>query len=104
MRYASPITVKYLQRTMEPGLSMTMNWRSLSWSTILTGVDVTAGSWRWDTFLHQGHVYQSDDFTEQHSLDSVSVSNDGVWLCDLAVDGGHPGLKSIPLELQEVVN
>jgi len=44
------------ERTMLPGLSTIMNSRSMSWRRILTGVDVTGGSWRWTTFLKGHHI------------------------------------------------
>lgn len=37
-------------RTMLPGLSITINSRSLSSCSILTGLEVTGGSWRCTTF------------------------------------------------------
>lgn len=33
----------------------------------------------------------------KHALDPISVHDNGVWLRNLAIDGGHAGLKRVSL-------
>lgn len=64
------------ERTMLPGLSTTINSRSLLWRRIFTGFDVTGGSCRWTTFLRQGNSVGQDRIIEEnltHSTRSPST-------------------------------
>jgi hypothetical protein len=86
------------ERTMLPGLSTTMNSRSLSCRRILTGVDVTGGSWRWTTFLRRVNLVSLDQtFRDIYSLDTVSVIKDSIWFRYFSVDGCDSGFQCIPL-------
>lgn len=79
------------ERTMLPGLSTTINSRSLSCSKILTGVAVTGGSWRCTTFLHTISAQDQAIARAIHSLDPISVEEDCVWLRYLSIDCCNPG-------------
>ena len=77
--------------TMLPGLLTIRNSRSLSCSRIFTGVDVTGGSCLWTTFLPPKNGSESKQCrsNQEHSLDAITISYDGIRFCDFTINRSH---------------
>jgi len=79
------------ERTMLPGLSTTMNCRSLSSCSTLTGVEVTGGSCRCTTFLDTEMVYKTWRIPRQidNALNKISVYDDSLRICYVSINRGY---------------
>lgn len=89
-------------RTMLPGLSMTMNSRSLSSSSIRTGMEDTGGSCRCTTFLHAIIQYSRRVTYTQlgYALNPVPVLDDRLGSRYFAIHSRHARLERIPLSFK----